>query len=69
MITLCLFAAGIAMGVGAALMWAWGVRSGQFRDLERTKDQLFWPEIAPDQGPSPPPPGRPASSAPHDSKD
>lgn len=46
LITLLLFASGIAMGIAAALMWAWGVRSGQFRDLEKTKDQLFWPELA-----------------------
>ncbi len=45
-ITLALFAAGILMGVGGALFWAWGVRAGQFRDLEKTKHQLFWPEIA-----------------------
>jgi cbb3-type cytochrome oxidase maturation protein len=46
LITLLLFVSGIAMGIAAALMWAWGVRSGQFRDLEKTKDQLFWPELA-----------------------
>jgi nitrogen fixation-related uncharacterized protein len=38
------------MGIGGALMWAWGVHSGQFRDLEATKQQLFWPELAPDDG-------------------
>jgi hypothetical protein len=32
-ITLCLFLAGIAMGSAFACVWAWGVRSGQFRDL------------------------------------
>ncbi len=47
LVTIVLFAAGICFGVGAALVWAWGVRSGQFRDMERTKEQLFWPEIAP----------------------
>jgi hypothetical protein len=34
------------MGLAGALMWAWGVHTGQFRDLERTKDQLFWPDLA-----------------------
>lgn len=47
-VTLALFAAGIAMGLAGALMWAWGVHSGQFRNLEKTKQQLFWPEVAPD---------------------
>ncbi len=65
-ITLCLFAAGIAMGVAGALMWAWGVRSGQFRDLEKTKDQLFWPDIAPGDGSDPVAPSRPAAPALHD---
>jgi len=45
-ITVMLFAAGICMGVAGAFFWAWGVRTGQFHDLEKTKDQLFWPEIA-----------------------
>lgn len=45
--TVALFAAGIALGIAGAFFWAWGVRTGQFRDLERTKEQLFWPEIAP----------------------
>ncbi len=45
-ITVMLFAAGISMGIAGALVWAWGVRSGQFRDLEKTKEQLFWPDIA-----------------------
>jgi cbb3-type cytochrome oxidase maturation protein len=45
--TVALFAAGIALGIAAAFVWAWGVRTGQFRDLERTKEQLFWPDIAP----------------------
>lgn len=44
-VALALFAAGIAMGLAAACMWAWGVHTGQFRDLERTKHQLFWPEL------------------------
>ena len=47
-ITLCLFLAGIAMGAAFACVWAWGVRSGQFRDLEDSKQQVFWPDIAPD---------------------
>lgn len=47
-VTLALFAAGIAMGLAGALTWAWGVHSGQFRNLENTKQQLFWPEVAPD---------------------
>jgi nitrogen fixation-related uncharacterized protein len=45
-VAIALFIAGIAMGVAGALMWAWAVHSGQLRDLERTKQQLFWPEIA-----------------------
>ena len=45
-VTLALFVAGVALGLAGACMWAWGVHSGQFRELERTKDQLFWPEIA-----------------------
>ncbi len=53
LITLLLFAAGIAMGLAGACMWAWGVKTGQFRDLEKTKDQLFWPEMA--EGSAPPP--------------
>ena len=47
-ITLCLFLAGIAMGAAFACVWAWGVRSGQFKDLEDSKLQIFWPEIAPE---------------------
>jgi len=47
-VTLALFAGGIVMGIGGALMWAWGVHSGQFRNLEDTKQQLFWPELAPE---------------------
>jgi hypothetical protein len=46
-VAIALFIAGIAMGVAGAFMWAWGVHTGQFRDLEETKKQLFWPEIAP----------------------
>ncbi|HVO50769.1 MAG TPA: cbb3-type cytochrome oxidase assembly protein CcoS [Thermoanaerobaculia bacterium] len=49
-ITVMLFAAGISMGIAGALAWAWGVRSGQFRDLEKTKEQLFWPDLAEDGG-------------------
>jgi cbb3-type cytochrome oxidase maturation protein len=33
------------MGLAGVCVWAWGVRSGQFRDLEKTKDQIFWPEL------------------------
>ena len=47
-VALALFAAGIAMGLAGALMWAWGVHTGQFRNLERTKQQLFWPDLAPE---------------------
>lgn len=46
-VAVALFAAGIAMGLAGACMWAWAVHSGQFRDLETTKGQLFWPELAP----------------------
>jgi len=60
-VTLCLFAAGIAMGIAAALMWAWGVRSGQFQDMEKTKEQLFWPDIAPTVPPEGPPATSPVS--------
>jgi cbb3-type cytochrome oxidase maturation protein len=45
-VTVSLFVAGICLGIAGALTWAWAVHSGQFRDLERTKDQLFWPELA-----------------------
>ncbi len=45
-VAIVLFVAGIAMGIAGALMWAWAVHSGQLRDLEQTKQQLFWPEIA-----------------------
>ena len=48
LVTLVLFAAGIAMGVAGALFWAWGVFTGQFSDLEGTKEQLFWPDLAPE---------------------
>ena len=44
-VTLALFAGGILMGIAGALMWAWGVHAGQFRNLEETKQQLFWPEL------------------------
>jgi nitrogen fixation-related uncharacterized protein len=49
-VTLALFAGGILMGIAGALIWAWGVHSGQFRNLEATKQQLFWPDLAPDEG-------------------
>lgn len=45
-VTLALFAAGILMGLGGACLWAWGVHTGQLRDLEATKAQLFWPDLA-----------------------
>lgn len=48
-VTLALFASGILMGIAGALMWAWGVHAGQFRNLEDTKQQLFWPELARDE--------------------
>lgn len=51
-VTLALFVAGVAMGLAGACMWAWGVHSGQFRDLEKTKDQLFWPELAGPESPA-----------------
>ena len=54
-ITLCLFLAGIAMGAAFACVWSWGVRTGQFRDLEDSKQQVFWPEIAPDPKQEPAP--------------
>ena len=58
-VAIALFVAGIAMGIAGALMWAWAVHSGQLRDLERTKQQLFWPEIA--EGPEAPDvPGQPS---------
>lgn len=49
-VTLALFASGILMGIAGALMWAWGVHAGQFRNLEETKQQLFWPELAQGEG-------------------
>jgi nitrogen fixation-related uncharacterized protein len=48
-VTLVPFAAGILMGLAGACMWAWGVHTGQLRDLEQTKQQLFWPDLA-DEG-------------------
>jgi hypothetical protein len=45
-VAVTLFIAGIAMGMAGALIWAWAVHSGQLRDLEQTKQQLFWPDIA-----------------------
>jgi cbb3-type cytochrome oxidase maturation protein len=45
-ITLALFAAGICMGLAGACMWAWGVHTGQLSDLEQTKQQIFWPDLA-----------------------
>ncbi len=53
---MALFAAGIAMGLAGACMWAWAVHAGQFRDLEATKAQLFWPDLAaPPDAPAPRP--------------
>ena len=45
-VSIALIVAGVAMGLAGACMWAWAVHTGQFRDLEKTKDQLFWPELA-----------------------
>ena len=56
-VAVALFAAGIAMGLAGACMWAWAVHSGQFRDLETTKGQLFWPDLAPPPDDEPPPYG------------
>lgn len=52
---MALFAAGLAMGLAAACAWAWGVHVGQFRQLEQTKQQLFWPDLA--EAPGGPSPG------------
>ena len=49
-VTVALFLGAVAMGLAGACLWAWGVRSGQFRDLEKTKDQIFWPELGPGEG-------------------
>jgi hypothetical protein len=62
-VAIALFIAGIAMGIAGALMWAWAVHSGQLRDLERTKQQLFWPEIAEKpEGPAIPSPPSPTEA-------
>ncbi len=45
-VAIVLFLGGIAMGLGAAFVWAWAVHSGQLEDVERTKEQLFWPDLA-----------------------
>ncbi len=47
-VAIVLFAAGVAMGAAGALMWAWGVHAGQFKNLEAIKEQLFWPDLAPE---------------------
>ncbi len=47
-VAIALFAAGVAMGLAGALMWAWAVHSGQLSDLEAVKEQVFWPDVAPD---------------------
>ena len=49
MVAIALFAAGVAMGTAGALIWAWGIHAGQFENLEAVKDQLFWPELAPER--------------------
>ena len=49
-VSVALFAAGILLGLAGALMWAWGVRTGQFRDLERSKMQVFWPDLTDEKG-------------------
>lgn len=52
-VAIALFIGGVVMGIAGTLMWAWAVRTGQLRDLERSKHQLFWPDIAdPDAMPS-----------------
>jgi cbb3-type cytochrome oxidase maturation protein len=58
-VTILLFLAGTFMGLGGALIFAWAVHSGQLRNLERTKEQLFWPDLAPDDD-LPPAPGQTA---------
>jgi cbb3-type cytochrome oxidase maturation protein len=50
-VTIALFVAGISMGIGAAFVWAWAVRSGQLRDLEKSKEQIFWPDLAGEDDP------------------
>jgi nitrogen fixation-related uncharacterized protein len=35
------------MGIAGACIWAWAVHTGQLRDLESTKHQLFWADLAP----------------------
>jgi nitrogen fixation-related uncharacterized protein len=49
-VAMVLFMAGLAMGLAAACVWAWGVHTGQFRQLENTKQQLFWPDLAEEPG-------------------
>lgn len=49
-VAIALFFAGIAMGIAGAFVWAWAVHAGQLRDLEATKLQLFWPDLAPESG-------------------
>lgn len=57
-VAMALFAAGIALGIGGAMVWAWAVHTGQLTDLEQTKQQLFWPDIAaPDATPRQSPSG------------
>jgi cbb3-type cytochrome oxidase maturation protein len=59
-VSIALFLAGICMGIGGAFVWAWGVRTGQFRDLEASKRQIFWPDLAGGDSapPEAPPDGR-----------
>ena len=58
-VTIALFSAGICMGIAGAFVWAWAVRSGQFRDLEKTKEQIFWPDLADERPPAARPEDRP----------
>lgn len=62
-VTVALFAAGILMGIAGAFFWAWGVKTGQFKDLEKTKEQLFWPDLAEPREPGGDGPPRPANKA------
>jgi nitrogen fixation-related uncharacterized protein len=51
-VTILLFVAGTFMGLAGASIFAWAVHTGQLRNLERTKEQLFWPDLAPDDDPA-----------------
>ncbi len=52
-VTVALFLAGVAMGLAGACMWAWAAHTGQLSDLEQTKHQLFWPDLAETDGETP----------------